>query len=205
MYLDLVMDAMAEYSYDADLAGLSYRLDSQADGIIIQVDGYNDKLPVLARVVLEKMANIKLDPQRFDLIKDQNRRKYQNFNLAEPSSHTGYYMSYVTSNKVHSISDKLAALEPMTAQSLQDYIPKLLSKLHVESLVHGNLSKADAMGISDMIQDIFKNGALSKDEKISPLSLLLPPCLCKLRIIPWTFADLIAYSSVQPGSSLTRD
>lgn len=74
---ELVRDALTEYSYDAELAGLSYTFDSQADGIVLTVDGYNDKLAVLAKVVFEKMKSLKVDPKRFDIIKDQVSRFQQ--------------------------------------------------------------------------------------------------------------------------------
>lgn len=111
LFLDLVMDSMSEYSYNADLAGLSYKLDTQADGILMTVDGYNDKLPVLAKVVLEKIASLKIDPKRFELVKDQSRRQYLNFNLAAPGQLCGYYTSYLTQKDVFLPAEKLAALD----------------------------------------------------------------------------------------------
>lgn len=74
MFIELVKDALVEYSYDAELAGLSYTFESQADGILLTVDGYNDKLHVLAKVVVEKMKTLKVDEERFRLIMDQVRR-----------------------------------------------------------------------------------------------------------------------------------
>lgn len=73
LYIELVKDALVEYSYDAELAGLSYQLETQADGILLTVDGYNDKLEVLAKVVLEKMKGFEVDEERFNLIVDQVR------------------------------------------------------------------------------------------------------------------------------------
>lgn len=105
------MDVMIEYSYDADLAGLSYRLDTQSDGIIMLIDGYNDKLPVLAKVVLEKMATLQIDPKRFELVKDQIRRQYINFNMASPQQLSAYYGSYLLIEKSYLPAEKLAALE----------------------------------------------------------------------------------------------
>lgn len=105
------MDAMSEYSYDADLAGLSYKLDTQADGVLMTIDGYNDKLAVLTKVVLEKMATLQVDPKRFEIIKDQIQRQYVNFNLAAPSQLTAYYTSYLTQKQVFLPEEKLAAID----------------------------------------------------------------------------------------------
>jgi insulysin len=73
LFTDLVEDSLNEYSYDADLAGLSYSLHSQLDHFVLSVEGYNDKLPVLQKVVLERLVDFKVEPQRFELIKDRVR------------------------------------------------------------------------------------------------------------------------------------
>lgn len=72
-FTELIRDSLVEYSYDADLAGLSYTFSSEADGIVLTLDGYNDKLHVLARVVFEKIRSLQVDPKRFEIIKDQVR------------------------------------------------------------------------------------------------------------------------------------
>lgn len=66
-------DSLNEYSYDADLAGLSYSFEQQGDGILLNADGYNDKLAVLLEVVVKRMKELKVDKKRFDIIVDQVR------------------------------------------------------------------------------------------------------------------------------------
>ena len=194
------MDAMAEYSYDADLAGLSYKLDAQADGIIMIIDGYNDKLAVLAKVVLEKMATLEIDPQRFEMFKDAQKRQHSNFDLAAPSQLAAYYTSYLMQHKVNTPKEKLAVLDgemgspsyaccskparrliahipssaEITPESLKAYIPKLLEKVHIEGLVHGNMLKDDAIKIAKLAETTFKSAPLSAAERVSPLSLIIP-------------------------------
>lgn len=68
---ELIRDSLQEYAYDAELAGLSYGFDSQADGITLTIDGYDDKLAVLAEVVFKKIRTLKVDPKRFEIVKDQ--------------------------------------------------------------------------------------------------------------------------------------
>lgn len=110
------MDVMSEYSYDADLAGLSYKLETQSDGILLNIDGYNDKLPVLAKVVMEKMRALDVvsnerDRQRFEMVKDQARRRLENFNLAAPQGLSVYWMTYMLTAKAYRPEDKLTVLK----------------------------------------------------------------------------------------------
>jgi insulysin len=73
LFTELIRDSLVEYSYDADLAGLSYTFDSQADGILLTIDGYDDKLEVLSKVVFDTIKTLKVDKKRFDIIVDQVR------------------------------------------------------------------------------------------------------------------------------------
>lgn len=69
----MVTDALTEYAYDADIAGLSYNFSSTVTGLYMSVTGYNDKLPVLARVILEKVTTLRINPERLAVIKEQVR------------------------------------------------------------------------------------------------------------------------------------
>ncbi|KAF8942612.1 Insulinase (Peptidase M16), partial [Haplosporangium bisporale] len=87
LYVNLLKDALNEYSYDADLAGLSYSLDTTVEGMILSVEGYNDKAHVLLQKVVEKMKTLEIDPERFRLIQDQMDKMYKNFKLEAPHQH----------------------------------------------------------------------------------------------------------------------
>lgn len=71
LFADLVNDSLTEFAYDADLAGLSYAFESHDLGIFVTLNGYNDKLYVLARAVLKKVKNLVVDPKRLEVMKEQ--------------------------------------------------------------------------------------------------------------------------------------
>ncbi|KAF6525368.1 hypothetical protein HZS61_011163 [Fusarium oxysporum f. sp. conglutinans] len=66
LFLDLVRDALEMYSYDAELAGLQYKVSLDSRGLFLDVTGYNDKLPVLLDQIFTTMRDldIKKYPQR---------------------------------------------------------------------------------------------------------------------------------------------
>jgi hypothetical protein len=71
LYTALVTDALIEYSYDAALAGLSYSIESSSLGFYVTVSGYNDKLHVLLRDVLEKAKSLEVRAERLEVIKEK--------------------------------------------------------------------------------------------------------------------------------------
>lgn len=67
---DLVNDSLTEYTYDADLAGLSYNLGAHNLGVVISLKGYNDKLPELARRIVEALGNLQIRHDRLEVMKE---------------------------------------------------------------------------------------------------------------------------------------
>lgn len=71
LFTDLVNDSLTEFTYDADLAGLSYHLFAHSNGLFITVTGYNDKVSVLLKHVLENIKNLRISPGRFVAIQEE--------------------------------------------------------------------------------------------------------------------------------------
>ena len=74
MLIDLVENALSEITYDADLAVLGYSLSCHDEGLSVSVGGYNDKLAVLPRIVLDKLCTLGVDPERLNIVPDKVRR-----------------------------------------------------------------------------------------------------------------------------------
>lgn len=174
LLVELIKDALTEYSYDAELAGLAYNIEAQADGIGFSLDGYNDKLPVLAKYVFEEVAKFKVDTARFNVVKDQVSRAYENFHLEAPYQHANYYTTYLLNERMWTAQEKLNELAAIQPEDVQKFLPDVLERLHVEMLAHGNIKKEEALDLTKMAIDILGPKALSPSELISPRSLILP-------------------------------
>lgn len=73
LFADLVTDSLTEFAYDADLAGLAYSFHPHNTGLIAAMNGYNDKISVLAQHVLDKIKTLVVDPRRLEVIKESVR------------------------------------------------------------------------------------------------------------------------------------
>ncbi|SJX63498.1 related to STE23-Metalloprotease involved in a-factor processing [Sporisorium reilianum f. sp. reilianum] len=174
MLIELISDSLVEYSYDATLAGLSYMLDSQDQSLALSLSGYNDKIPVLARSILDKLANFQVDPRRFELVKDRVKRSYQNFAIEEPYRHATYYTTYLLQERMWTPQEKLRELEQLDVAEVQQFLPDLLQRMHLEVLAHGNLAKEEAIELSNMAWNALKSCPVNKTELLSSRSMLLP-------------------------------
>ena len=68
LYTAIVTDALNEYSYDADLAGLMYSFEASSLGFCVSISGYNDKLHVLLRDVLAKAKDVEVRADRLEVM-----------------------------------------------------------------------------------------------------------------------------------------
>jgi insulysin len=92
---DLVTDSLTEYSYYADLAGLRYAISEDEHGLQLIVSGYNDKIAVLLRKVLETLRTFQVDPNRLAVMKEQLKLDYENFRLNHPFRISNYWSRYL--------------------------------------------------------------------------------------------------------------
>ncbi|KAM0753884.1 hypothetical protein T439DRAFT_338697 [Meredithblackwellia eburnea MCA 4105] len=170
----VIQDSLQEYAYDAEIAGLSYGFDTQGDGITVSIDGYNDKLSVLAGVVFDKIKNFKVDAQTFERMKDRLRRSLENRRLDDPYKNVASLMAHFTIEIMWTHEARLAEIDNVTVESLQAYVADLIGRLHVEVLVHGNMLKNEAMQLAKVPETILAPNPLTPVELLSHRALVIP-------------------------------
>ncbi|KAJ8637986.1 hypothetical protein MRB53_012253 [Persea americana] len=69
IFARLLMDYLTEEAYDAQVAGLDYRIDHPDAGFQVTVIGYNHKMRILVEAIVGKIAQFEVKPDRFSLIK----------------------------------------------------------------------------------------------------------------------------------------
>ncbi|KAJ8483108.1 hypothetical protein ONZ51_g4915 [Trametes cubensis] len=173
LFADLVTDSLTEFAYDADLAGLSYYFGGHSLGLYMTLNGYNDKLHVLAKHVLERVRNLKVSPDRLEVMKDQAKREYENFFLGQPYRLSDYYARYMLSEREWTMSELLEEVPTVTPEELQTHIAAVLSKVNIQMLVVGNMYKDEAARLAQMAEDILQTSSIPASEVIER-SLVLP-------------------------------
>ncbi|KAH9898898.1 ubiquitin carboxyl-terminal hydrolase-like protein [Xylariomycetidae sp. FL2044] len=175
LFTDLVRDALEEYSYDAELAGLQYNVSLDSRGLFFEVSGYNDKLPVLLEQVLLTMRDLDVKDDRFEIVKERLQRGYTNCELQQPFTQIGDYISWLTSEHDYVVEQLVVELPSITAEAVRQFHKQIMCQLHIEACVHGNLYKEDALRLTDMLESILKPRVLPKEEWPIIRSLEFPP------------------------------
>jgi insulysin len=175
VYTDMVRDALEEYVYDAELAGLDYQITGHSMGIEIQVYGYNDKLPVLLEKVLTTMRDLVVKPERFEIVKERLLRGMRNWDYQSPYNQISDFMRWLNVEKGFINDELLTELERLTAGDVQSFYPHLLRQMHIDTLVHGNLYKEDALRLTNLVENTLKPHPLSQVHLPVRRNLIFPP------------------------------
>lgn len=175
LYCQLVKDALNEYSYDADLAGLEYELGDYYVGLGVDVSGYSDKISVLLEKVLVTMRDLEVKADRFNVVKERVMRGYRNWIFLQPCHQVGELSAWLGSDRAWINEQFLAEIAHVTPEDITNFYPQLLRQTHVEVLCHGNVYKEDALRITDLIESTLKPRVLPQTQWQMPRNLILPP------------------------------
>ncbi|KAA8494009.1 Insulin-degrading enzyme [Porphyridium purpureum] len=153
LYTQLLNDDLNEFAYDADIAGLRYTLSNTMMGMRFMVRGYNDRLLVLLRAIVERIANYTVNKERFAFIVDGMKRDYQNFFKEQPFHHAIYAVSYCTESPRWHIRDYIDVCSSVSIEEVQEFRTVLFDRMYVEMLSHGNISIEDTLSITQFMDE----------------------------------------------------
>lgn len=154
MFVRVFQDALTEYSYDAEMAGLEYSLSPTKYGMSLDIRGYHQKQDILLKVIMNKMKTFQVDETRFDVLKEAYVRALKNFEMEQPHTHATYGAQVLLTEKIWTKEEMLKAAteDDLTASALQLFIPQLLARVQVELFIHGNLTPEKAEDIMKIVE-----------------------------------------------------
>lgn len=152
LFTRLVNDELNEYAYPALLAGLGYGLQSGTRGITIRLSGYYDKQSVLLARILSTLKNLSIEEEVFERYKQQLLRSLRNTKQNPPYVQAMAEVSSILLQPFWSPEELEKALQPITADDVRDWQQRFLKSLHLEALLHGNLTNVAAEEILDLVE-----------------------------------------------------
>lgn len=151
LYLRLLEDALNEYAYNADLAGLSYQLYPTASGMTLITGGYNHQLHVLVKAVVQELHSLVVKPDRLALITEQLTRLYCNWEKQQPYEHAVYSATMSMETQMWSNQEKRAVIGSITADDVTRHVKSMWRYADITTLTHGNMTEQEALDVSKMI------------------------------------------------------
>ena len=168
LYLALVNDQLNEFAYPAALAGMRYDLYPHLRGATISLASYSDKEEVLLQPILDALVKPELATARFDIIKQELRRQWQNRQQDGPSDRGMREVRHLVLDPHWTHQQRLAKLGSITLEELGAFVrEELWERLEVVVLVHGNVAPERALELGGSIEERFVRGAILSTVPIS--------------------------------------
>ncbi|KAL6254476.1 hypothetical protein P5V15_014529 [Pogonomyrmex californicus] len=153
MFIDLFRDSLSEEIYNANSAGLQWNFRDTKYGIKLYIEGYDSNQRVLLEKIMDQMINFKVDPIKFETLKNNYIGDLIGFANEDPLNQTYYYLQVLLTAEQTWLKDELLKFTAyLTAERVQRFISQLLSKVHVEGLIYGNVTKLEAIDIGILIK-----------------------------------------------------
>ncbi|GAA5879693.1 hypothetical protein JCM8547_008957 [Rhodosporidiobolus lusitaniae] len=174
LFTNIVEEALSAYAYDASLAHLDYSLGVETDGFMLVVSGYTDKLPLLQKVVLEKVRSLQVEGKVFELVHDRLVRAYKNAKLNNPYQLADSNIRLLTRETHWTYDERLAALEGLTSSDVEQHASSLLSEVELDMLVAGNFRREEAVQMLDDAEALLQSSPADPEKNDYHRALVLP-------------------------------
>lgn len=185
-------DDLNSFVYDAAMAGCNYRVTCIPSGYRISVRGYSEKLPSLLETLTARILTLLEEMksgdhrlrQKFNKARESLLQETKNFRLDPPHEVANYNSRLIMEEKAYYLDDYVNEMEgpmaerfPLSMEECAEYLQEgMLGKTRIEALCMGNIDKAGASEVAELIRERFlKDGRpLSEVETPNFRSLRLP-------------------------------
>ncbi|UTV28426.1 insulinase family protein [Photobacterium atrarenae] len=154
--VEMLLEAINESAYPAEIAGMSYNLYAHQGGVTLQLSGFSEKQPLLMQLLLDRFANRSFDPDRFENIKAQMLRNWRNAAEDKPISQLFNQLTGLLQPNNPPFPVLLEALESLTVDELPAFVDAMFAELHIDTFVYGNWRKEDALALAETLKDAFR-------------------------------------------------
>lgn len=166
LWTRLVDQHLASMLDQARTAGVQPVLQSHQDGMVVAARGYSDKLDVILDALVQGALEAPLDPEAFEIFRRDLLRRYRNTTTSRPIDQVGWAMAEAFNPRDWSYAEGIAYLETVQLADLEAWRVDLFDTVHIELMVHGNLSAETAAETGRRLQARFADATPARSAPI---------------------------------------
>ena len=174
LYEAAVQEGLNELVYPIQIAGLSYSLSVGKKGVVLTIGGYSERINDLLKIVTQNLMEIRIDPQKFNNIKEAMVRGLKNRKLGQAYSRGGYYNWLMLLDEQYTEEEKLQALLPLSLDDVKAYAKTLYEKVFITGLIHGNYNDKKAIENTNILIDSLKSQPLAEKDRYKQIVEKMP-------------------------------
>ncbi len=154
LYVEMLLDYLTEPTYQAEVAGLSYNIYPHQGGITLHLSGFTGNQETLLALLINKARERNFTEERFNLIKAQLLRSWQNLAQAKPISQLFTGLTATLQKRSYEPATMALMLENVTLNELHDHVRAFYEKIYLEGLIYGDWLVSEAQALGQQLEHI---------------------------------------------------
>ncbi|KAM9796044.1 nardilysin-like isoform 2-T5 [Syngnathus typhle] len=144
LFVNILAHNLAEPAYEADVAQLEYKLVAGEHGLVVRLKGFNHKLPLLLKLLVEHLAEFTSCEGVFAMFLEQLKKTYFNILIKPERLGKDVRLLILEQGRWSLVEKYRAAVAGLSLQDLLDFAGQLKAELYVEGLVQGNFTGTES-------------------------------------------------------------
>jgi insulysin len=174
LYIKALTEKLSSSLFFADRAGLSPSFFVADLKLMISLEGYSEKAPLLMKEIFQQLKEIHPTQEDFDLYKESLLMRYDNGNRELPVMQANELLRSLLFKEMPTNSEKYTSLKSLSYQEFLEFSGQLLKKSYTEGLFYGNLQREQAVELYSTIKNLLASSPYPLDQHFKRQILLLP-------------------------------
>ncbi|XP_053986881.1 nardilysin-like isoform X2 [Hylaeus volcanicus] len=202
LFVKILKWLLVEELYPATTAQLNYEIYTSDKGIMLKVNGFNQKLPLLLTTIAKSIADCTtlVTKELYNVVKEQHMKNYYNTFLRPKKLVKDARLSLLLSTHWSAV-DRHGAISGVEFDEFRDFMKYFTDHIYIQCLVQGNMTKEDVMkNVHDSVKTL-KCGPLLPNTmpQIRVNQIPLGLHYCKIRNFNETDANSVVVNYYQSG------
>ncbi|KAM9849125.1 nardilysin b [Aulostomus maculatus] len=144
LFVNILAHNLAEPAYEADVAQLEYKLVAGEHGLVIRLKGFNHKLPLLLKLIVDHLTEFTAELGVFAMFSEQLKKTYFNILIKPERLGKDVRLLILEHSRWSVIQKYQAVMKGLTVDDLMTFAIGLKAELYAEGLVQGNFTSAES-------------------------------------------------------------
>ncbi|XP_039667966.1 LOW QUALITY PROTEIN: nardilysin-like [Perca fluviatilis] len=144
LFVNVLAHTWPSRAYEADVAQLEYKLVAGEHGLVVRLKGFNHKLPLLLKLIVDHLAEFRADPGVFNMFSEQLKKTYFNILIKPERLGKDVRLQILEHSRWSVIQKYQAVTKGLTVDDLTAFATGLKAELFVEGLVQGNFTSTES-------------------------------------------------------------
>ncbi|WP_133407521.1 insulinase family protein [Parashewanella tropica] len=154
LYIEMVLDYLTEFTYDAEVAGIHYHIYPHQAGLTLHISGFTIKQLDLLKLIIEKARERNFCQTRFQRVTKQLIRNWRNISNTRPISQLFSALTSTVQLRSYEPIKLAEIIEHANLELLHQHVERFYQATYLEGFLYGDYLQEEAKDISEHLSEV---------------------------------------------------